>query len=256
MVQFNHQTLLNNFIMICNENSLVMDIGLLANVSRELKDRICADTFQKLQKRTNRELFTVDCEVDRVLRNESYIRSRLYSAIDACQLDYKRSMKIRNILWNKKLLSSLNQKTQKPLDESFRLRKTKSKPTYDSFCNSQHMQNYPSNTVVQSASPSLTSDQQLTVNMKSGQKLNTSRDFKLEKNDFFLSNYNTRYKSESVITRPKEQGNFLTQWRSESDPLSWRDIQFTTIDSEARGKSRNRLCGAFNATSFQLIYAQ
>lgn len=35
--------------MICNENSLVMDIGLLANVSRELKDRICADTFQKLQ---------------------------------------------------------------------------------------------------------------------------------------------------------------------------------------------------------------
>lgn len=99
-------------------------------------------------------------------------------------------------------------------------------------------QNYPSNTVVQSASPSLTSDQQLTVNMKSGQKLNTSRDFKLEKNEIFLSNYNTRYKSESVITRPKEQGNFLTQWRPESDPLSWRDIQFTTIDSEARGKSR------------------
>uniref|UniRef100_A0A5K4F618 Uncharacterized protein n=1 Tax=Schistosoma mansoni TaxID=6183 RepID=A0A5K4F618_SCHMA len=242
--------------MICNENSLVMDIGLLADLSRELKDRICADTFKKLQKRTDRELFSVNCEVDRVLRNESYIRSRLYSPIDACQVDHKRNMKIRNILWNKKLLSSLNQKTHKPLDESFRFKETKPKPTYDTFGDNEHIQNYQLNTVVQSAPPRLTSDQQLTVSMKSGRQLNTSRNLKLSKNEIFLSDNNIRYKSESAIIRPKEQGTFLTQWRPESDPLSWRDIQFTTIDSDAREKSRNRLCGAFNATSFQLIYAQ
>ncbi|CAI2735899.1 unnamed protein product [Schistosoma spindalis] len=128
--------------MICNENSLVMDIGLLANVSRELKDRICSDTIQKLQKRTNRELFNVNCEVDRVLRNESYIRSRLYSPIDARQIDHKRSMNIRNILWNKKLLFSLSQKTKKSLDRSLGLRKTKSKPTYDNFWDREHVQAY------------------------------------------------------------------------------------------------------------------
>ncbi|CAH8569763.1 unnamed protein product [Schistosoma turkestanicum] len=212
--------------------------------------------LSKSSKRTDRELFSVNCEVDRVLRNESYIRSRLYSLIDIRQTDHKRNMKIRNNLWNKKLLLPSSEKSRKSSDKSFIFRKMELRPIYDKSWDSEYLQNYPLDLVVQSAPPRLTSDQLPTVNMKSGRQLFTARNYKSRKNEIFTNDNNKKRISESVLIRPKEQGKFVNQWRPESNPLSWRDIKFTNINSEARGKSRNRLCGAFNATSFQLIYGQ
>ncbi|KAK4474586.1 hypothetical protein MN116_001726 [Schistosoma mekongi] len=241
--------------MTYDQNFFVMDVGLLADLSKELRDRICAETFSKLQKRTDKELFTVNCEVDRVLRNESHIKSRLYFLVDAPQTYEKRSMRFRSILWNRSLIPS-NKVISNQSDRYYKLANVRLKPFCDKFQCGEYRQNNQLDMVVHSAPPRITLDHLPPMIVKSGQRLYPSQNALLQKNELSLGKNSKRYKSENMLTKTKEQGNFATQWRPESDPLSWSDIQFTTIDSEARGKSRNRLCGAFNATSFQLIYAQ
>ncbi|CAH8642949.1 unnamed protein product [Heterobilharzia americana] len=262
--------------MVFDGSSFTMDAGLLAELSRELKDRICADAFQNLQKRTNRELFIVNCEVDRVLRNEAFIKSRLYPLIDIIQEDRRRSIKIRSIKWNKKEFLPTNQKTNKVV-EKIRLNKQMGlecthnkhlkfrKPRADvhfenlsaasrnDYFHKEDKEKYVSDMFVQSAPPRITSDE-LLRGRKTSSQFYTLRHSKSRTNNILLDG-NKEHSSENVNNKPKEQENFKTQWRPESDPLNWKAIQFTTIDSEARSRSRNRLCGAFNATSCQLIYA-
>nr|CAH8873194.1 unnamed protein product [Trichobilharzia regenti] len=263
--------------MACYENSFTMDIGLLAEVSRELKDRICADTFRKLQKKTDRELFHVNSEVDRVLRNESYIKSRLYPLIDVLQENRGRSMKIKSILWNQKEFLPASRKMNKYLDKC-RLKKSVGTKHVNEKCllreseAAEHLANhfsspigrdyihidtnksYPMNTMIQSAPPRMTSDKLLTAKLITDRNLNTLRSFKSNTSEMFLSE-NRQSNYERVIEKARVHAHFTTQWRPEPDPLSWKKIQFTNIDSEVRSRSRNRFCGAFNATSFQLIYA-
>ncbi|TNN20386.1 hypothetical protein EWB00_004206 [Schistosoma japonicum] len=236
---YKHSKIFNCFAMTYHENSFVMDVGLLADLSKELRDRICAETLSKLQKRTDRELFTINREVDRVLKNESYIKSRLYSLVNVLQTDQKRSMKIRSTLWNRRSIVPSNKKMSEQSNRNNRLKND----------NQLDM-------VVHSAPPRITLDHLPPTIVKSGRRLYPLQNTIHQKSEIFPDENNKRYKSEHMFTKTKEQGNFATQWRPESDPLRWSDIQFTTIDSEAREKSRNRLCGAFNATSFQLIYAQ